>query len=193
MRIILIGATIAWTLCALSGNSQDDPVKTTSNQYRHETLVNPKAADWNNIKAPELVTILELIDPTECENVRENEIEKLSRFPNLEVLVLGCDALTDQQLRHVLELKKLKALVIYKCRITDDGVRQLSSLPKIRTIGLFDLPLSARAIKSLQQQLPETLIELGSFNTNGDVFDGNGCLTSKFMKEYFGINGAKRD
>ena len=184
MRISLIVATITWMFCPVS-DAQDTATIVSKKRNSRETLLNPKAPDWLAIKDPAELRILEVLDSTDGRIVNDNSFGNLSHFPNVETLVLGCASLTDQGLRHVLELKKLKALVIYKCLITDAGVLQLANLPEIQTIGLFDIAVSANMITALQGRLPKTLVEVGHFNRDGDVFDANGCLTSKFLKKHF--------
>ncbi len=154
-----------------------------------KSLYSPTTADWEAIVEPDSVTILELMNfPEDTELVTDDTLERLRVFKGLKTLVIGCPQVSDRGLKTIAELKGLEALIIYDGRITDGGIQTLTALPKMRTLGIFGTQVTLKGIDRLKAELKNASIELWGMGEHGEIFDANGCLTSKYLTEHRGLN-----
>lgn len=64
-----------------------------------------------------------------------------------------CSKITDAGLKHVLSIKNLEKLCISETRLTADGVILLSSLSNLRLLDVGGIPVTDKALSSLQVTL----------------------------------------
>ena len=152
-----------------------------------KSLDNPTPTDWDKIDSPQLVTILEVMNlPGDKNLVDDNSLLKLQRFKQLRTLMIGSQLVTNKSMKQIVELKSLEALIVYDCEITDDGLLELRRLPKLRTVGIFATRVTPNGVDRLKEKLPNIKIQVWGWE-DGDVFDANGCLTTKFRIEHCGL------
>ena len=89
-------------------------------------------------------------------------------------------------MKQIVELKSLEALIVYDCDLTNDGLRELRPLPRLRTVGIFKTRVTPSGVDRLKERLPNIKIQVWGWD-DGDVFDANGCLTTKFRIEHCGL------
>ncbi len=158
-----------------------------------KSLYSPTNDDWEAIVEPDSVTILDLMNfPGDAELVTDETLQRLRVFKGLKTLVIGCPHVSDRGLKTIAELKGLEALIIYEGQITDGGIQILKTLPKMRTVGIFGTHVTAKGIDSLKADLKNASIELWGMGEHGEIFDANGCLTSKFLKQHRGLISKRR-
>lgn len=109
-------------------------------------------------------------------------VSKLKNLPDLHLLVLFSEGLTDKCLDSIVQLKGLKKLDLGYARLTGRGLKKLKELPKlerlylynarfedrdaealtaIKSLTILDLPmnLSSRMIDRLRKALPRTQVQ----------------------------------
>ena len=66
-----------------------------------------------------------------CEGLNDAALEQIAALPQLEVLDLSFDSITNNAIRHLIAMKNLRRVVLTNTRVTDSGYAQLkSALPK---------------------------------------------------------------
>jgi hypothetical protein len=84
--------------------------------------------------------------------------------PNLEVLQMANEDVTDQTLEHLKGLKQLYKLDLSNTRITNDGLQALRELPKLKVLYLNGTKITDEGVR--QHIFPiETLMELSVMRT----------------------------
>lgn len=94
----------------------------------------------------------------------DKAVAKLKNLPDLEVLVLISDRVSDASLEPISKLKTLKKLDLNRARLTDKGLKKLKSLPKLERLYLYNAVISDPHLDQLKEfkrlkvlDLPDTV------------------------------------
>jgi hypothetical protein len=105
----------------------------------------------------------------------------IGKHPDVVVLQMANEDVTDETLKHLEGLKDLRELDLNNTQITDEGLAVLAKLPKLRSLRLANTKITADGFQKHLAQLPE-LVEL----------DLTGCksISSKAKRDW---KTAKKD
>ncbi|WP_114747911.1 c-type cytochrome domain-containing protein [Pleomorphovibrio marinus] len=115
--------------------------------------------------------------------LKDEDLDKLSDFPNLERLYLNFTDISGEGLGHLRPLENLKLLSLSGNKIDDNGVENLQELKSLKQLFLWNSGLSNEQISTLQSALGDTYIETG-YRDDGTVYQLNPPVI-KFDKAFF--------
>ncbi|HEV7998715.1 MAG TPA: hypothetical protein VGP63_02470 [Planctomycetaceae bacterium] len=93
---------------------------------------------------PVLVVIL-----SDNDKVKDDDLQCLQAFPELEHLSLGRTKIGDAGLKHIKGLKHLKRLSLFGTRVTDAGLKELEELPDLDSVILGETNITDVGLLSL--------------------------------------------
>ncbi len=108
----------------------------------------------------------------------------VANFKNLETLVVSTGASLDGCGRYLAQLQNLKALVLYLAPISKDDLRQLQTLPKLEAVGVYKFAGNDDEFEQLEEAMPRVIWDKLDYPRCRKLFDGNGCHTWYFIKNY---------
>ena len=80
-----------------------------------------------------------LVDLADCDEPEEY-LDQIASLPQLETLVVGGRAFTDEHFSHLKRLKTLSGLVLDSTDVSDDGIEALKqTLPELAILALEDV------------------------------------------------------
>jgi uncharacterized membrane protein len=115
--------------------------------------------------------------------VKDADLELLSSFPNLEKLYLNFAGIRGEGLAHLASLENLEILSLAGNELDETAVRALKELKGLQKLYLWNTGLGDGDISSIQESLPQTLIETG-YTDDGTVYQLN-PPTVEFGEAFF--------
>ena len=88
-------------------------------------------------------------------NIRDEDLQTISQFPNLTRLRLENTQITDQGLLYLLELQHLESLNLFGNAITDTGLGHLEKMASLKRIYLWQTETTDAGRESLQTNSPD--------------------------------------
>ena len=88
--------------------------------------------------------------------ITDKGVQKLSAYPELEVLKLSETAITDASLPTLAKLKNLRVLNLYGTGITDAGIKALHGHPTLKKVYLWQTKTTSEGAKALEKSLYES-------------------------------------
>jgi Leucine-rich repeat (LRR) protein len=141
----------------------------------------PKPVTLEEIQKPESVTLINISNKADF--VHHADLDVLSRFPNLQTILLNNDhRMTDQafrslgllktlrsvsladsnvnddRLKYLTGLSNLESLDLRGTKITDDGLKTISNLTTLKKLNLAQTQVTRDGIVELQRLRPDLLI-----------------------------------
>ncbi|KAI3422973.1 uncharacterized protein J3R85_011490 [Psidium guajava] len=94
---------------------------------------------------------LRCLNVADCHRITSSALWAISGMANLkEVNLSRCVKVTDAGIRHLLSISTLEKIRVSETSLTADGIALLSSLPNLLVLDLGGLPVSDKALDSLQ-------------------------------------------
>jgi hypothetical protein len=103
--------------------------------------------------------------------LKDDDIKKLSNYPNLEVLNLNFTGIEGKSIGELKNLKNLQQLSLSGNPLSDDAFKSLEDFGQLKNLYIWTNK-NAGAIAALKSKLPETNIE-GGFQDNGTLYQLN--------------------
>jgi hypothetical protein len=91
--------------------------------------------------------------------VGDKALELVAKLPDLKMLVLTGESMTDSRLAKVSEMKSLEVVWLMNAQVTDDGLLQLAKLPNLKRVALGGPRMTEEGIAKLKERLPEVVFE----------------------------------
>lgn len=123
-------------------------------------------------------------------NLRDEVIQHLDGFPDLQALALQKTQATDESLSRIGHLKRLRMLFVFNASdVSDDGVRHLGKLTKLELLHLEDAAVTDDSLAILSK-----LPKLERLTLPGNRFTDHGLNHLRNMKQLtlLWVGGSKR-
>jgi len=83
----------------------------------------------------------------------------LQQLPNLRMVLLSSDPLTNESLQHLGKCSKLEILGLDNCPITDEGLAHLEGLKNLNRLNLNQSKVTSAGVEKLRKALPACYVE----------------------------------
>jgi hypothetical protein len=101
------------------------------------------------LKATSTLAVLNLSE----NDITDEDLSLVSRFPNLEVLGLQNTQVTGAGLARLKDMAKLNVLNLRNCRIVDADLSHFTTMPNLRIVQAAGCEISEKAVKELTEKL----------------------------------------
>ncbi len=115
--------------------------------------------------------------------IKDEDLEIISQFPNLERLYLNFAEIKGEGLSHLQSLDNLSLLSLSGNPLTGEGLEYLKNMSSLKQLYLWNTGLTPDQITEIQGSLKDTNIELG-YRDDGTVYQLNPPVI-KFDKAFF--------
>ena len=95
-----------------------------------------------------------LIDFTNHSKFREEWLQYVAAFPQLNTLGLSGTSLTDAGLKYLRNLRHLETLTLAETRVTDQGLIEIGNLKNLRMLDLRDTRVTQSGVAMLARSIP---------------------------------------
>lgn len=180
---------------SLSGNALvADPDLEWLTECRHvrSLYLDDTAIGNEGLQSVGLLHRLEVLFLTDCKNVTDKGIERLSSLQALRELDLSGTMITDDALVHVAAFPNIESLYLKRTRIGDKGVQSLRNLASLKELSLIRTSVTDASIAALQCLTKLERLELVSTGIT-DAAIRDLCALSSLTHLYIHVTGITND